>query len=379
MKTVHTPRLFVLFLLCISLILVACGGSEEAPAATEAPPPAATDTAVPAPTAQTSETSQEAAAVDPAVNRATTMMTTNGKPTPAPFAGLGGKDDETAPAAPAPTNTPAPTIAPSAGVVGIQVENLSSAPVCFAFVTTPDSDSWGNDLLGENGIIEIGANTVFELPAGTYDLRLDDCFGKVMAVELGLAVNALTNVAVQDVPLPQAGDAPVTMLNDVPEVNACYVYIAPNTSSEWGDDWLGTGLVVPTDYQIVFNVPSGTYDMQALDCNFQLINETYGVELTSAGYVWLLSGAEATATSQATLEIINEGSQPICYLQISLSTATEWGPDWLGSEQMIDPGTSLTFELSADTYDARALNCNEEVLAEQYGIAIEGNITWNIP
>lgn len=374
----------------LALFLVACGGGEEepadtseetaatntaVPAPTNTPEPIPTNTAVPAPdTPAESSTGEE---FTQAFSRATTMMAQNGKPTPVPLGGLGGKDDETT--TPLPTNTPPPlpTAAPEGtNLVGIEIDNLASTSVCFVYIASPESETWGDDQLGNEEVIESGYYRIFEVAAGTYDVRLDDCYGKVVDVQLGLEVNDLTVLEVTDAALPKGGDASLTAVNDL-ETTACYIFISPSDSTEWGDDWLGTGFVLDPEYQIEFSLPEGQYDFQALDCDFETLSELYGTELTSNGFVWSFSGKEVSST--ATLEIINDGDAPICYLQISLTTATEWGPDWLGEEEVISAGTSRSFELTPDTYDIRALDCDQETIKEEYGIEMTGSVTWSVP
>lgn len=379
----------VLLLSALLFLLVACGGGEETqessePAATEAPvqptdAPAPTETAVPAPT-QPPATSNESPGSEftNAFDRATTMMAQNSKPTPIPFGGSGGKED-TSDTPTQPTNTPLPPPTPipqDSNLVGIEVDNLTSTSVCFAYITTPDDDTWGEDQLGSEEIIEAGYYRVFEVTPGTYDIRLDDCYGKVIDAQYGLEVSDITVIELFDAEVPQGGNGSITMINDL-ESDTCYVYISPSTSDDWGNDWLGTGVVVPTEYQYVFTMKPGQYDMTALDCNFETMSEVYQVDITESGYIWSLSGKEVSTV--ASLEVINNGDVPICYLQISLNTATEWGPDWLGSEEVIDVGNSRQFEMEPNTYDILASDCDQETIKEEYGINIQDNTTWSIP
>lgn len=399
MSQFRYSRFFLYAMLLLVFALAACGGGGEteeaaapattapvAPSATE--PPAATEpTAVP-PTAETAviqPAESLSASFADAPDRATTMTSANAKPTVAPFAGLGGKDDGDAgdaasPASPAPaplpTNTPQPTPVPQAGTTGVLIENNSSATVCYIYMPLSTSDSWGDDLLGSTGTLEIGANVSVEMSPGTYDVRLDDCYGKVIASGYGIEVSeGILPLTASDAELPAAGDAPLTILNDLDAV-VCYVFIGPSSSESWGSDWLGTGMVILPGINFNLNIPQGTMDFQATDCGYNVVSEVYGAEVTAEGGVWTLSGAQADTTS---LELVNQSTATVCYVQISLTTATEWGDDWLGEDNFIESGQSFIFPMPADIYDLRALDCNQEVISEQYGLEISGATTVSIP
>ncbi len=66
------------------------------------------------------------------------------------------------------------------------------------------------------------------------------------------------------------------------------------------------------------------------------------------------------------ITIENLSPNRTCYVQMSPSGAINWGPDELGSEDIIDPQQSWTFEIAATTLDLRLLDCDENVLAEEY-------------
>ena len=54
----------------------------------------------------------------------------------------------------------------------------------------------------------------------------------------------------------------------------------------------------------------------------------------------------------------NGGSSDVCFLNISPTVSTFWGADWLGPEQIVTPGTSVTFDLPPTAYDVRGLDCD---------------------
>jgi hypothetical protein len=84
------------------------------------------------------------------------------------------------------------------------------------------------------------------------------------------------------------------------------------------------------------------------------------------------------APPTATIVLNNNSGQTICYVNISLSSDTTWGEDQLGSTETIGPGASRTFNVPADTYDLRALDCDEDQIAIEWEVVVSGSYAWNI-
>jgi putative serine protease PepD len=78
-----------------------------------------------------------------------------------------------------------------------------------------------------------------------------------------------------------------------------------------------------------------------------------------------------------TLTVSNDGPETICYLQVSPTTSTFWGADWLGAEQTIPPNEGVTLDLPPATYDLRGLDCNvEELFVDQQEITADTTLTY---
>jgi hypothetical protein len=90
-----------------------------------------------------------------------------------------------------------------------------------------------------------------------------------------------------------------------------------------------------------------------------------------------LDTAEA-AGDEATLTIINESEVEICYVYLAPSDGDDWGDDWLGAKNTIPPGESHTIRLTAGQYDARAEDCDHNVLSEVQGATISGDMKWTV-
>jgi hypothetical protein len=312
-------------------------------------------------------------AVTLAISRATTMMAQNAKPTPPAGAGLGSKESEGS--LTAATATPEPTAVPQRGQVGLQLDNRASTAGCFVYISRPNDVDWGADQLGATEVIASGRNRFFELSAGAYDLRVDDCSGKIIYADFEVAVAGVVSIQLVDKALPTGGSAPLTVLNDLAGVTVCYLFVSPAVDDTWGGDWLGTGQTVPEAGRAVLKVAENVYDLKAADCSLEPVAELYSVTIGRQGYVWALSGAATVAT----LDLVNNSAGSVCYVQISPATADTWGLDWLDEDEIIRPGAQRTFELTPDTYDLRALDCDQDTLKEEYGIDAQGTIRWVVP
>jgi hypothetical protein len=85
------------------------------------------------------------------------------------------------------------------------------------------------------------------------------------------------------------------------------------------------------------------------------------------------------------LDIVNNSTAAICYLFVSLSTDTEWGPNQLGdypdgpSDVILDGATYSITNVPPGTYDLQVRDCGGNVLAEQGSIDIsEAGVTWTL-
>ena len=166
--------------------------------------------------------------------------------------------------------------------VQITVENRAPEDVCYIFISETDSDAWGDDRLGGDDTILPGASQTFDLPKGEYDVRLENCDEITMATGWQISRNTKITAGAQ-------GAASWVMLDNSTRVDVCYVFISPSTGDDWGDDLMGENEMVPMGEQRMFYVKPGSYDLQALDCDENVLAEEYEVDL-STGRPWILSG-----------------------------------------------------------------------------------------
>jgi hypothetical protein len=93
-----------------------------------------------------------------------------------------------------------------------------------------------------------------------------------------------------------------------------------------------------------------------------------------------LAGLDFEAGGGASVDVINNLDVPICYLYISPTDSDDWGQDWLGNQEVIEPGGTRSFSVTADqTVDLQVLNCAQEVLDQQFGVYVDSmGITYTL-
>ena len=80
---------------------------------------------------------------------------------------------------------------------------------------------------------------------------------------------------------------------------------------------------------------------------------------------------DTTTGTETVLDIVNESNATICYVYISPSTSDDWGPDWLGASEMIEPGFAMVFYVEVgETLDMQLEDCDGNILDSQYNITV---------
>lgn len=159
----------------------------------------------------------------------------------------------------------------------------------------------------------------------------------------------------------------VTITNGTGGYDIYYVYISSSSSSEWGDDWLGSEIMYSGD-SWDFDVHNGTYDIKLVDEDGDEyilynvpINGDYSwyVTLDDLGEYYYGEDTSYVPTNdgECPVTVYNDlGSWDVYYIYCSPSSNSDWGSDWLGSE-ILAPGESWTFYVSRGQYDVR---CEDE-------------------
>lgn len=93
--------------------------------------------------------------------------------------------------APAPQAAPPASGAPSTGgqdQPALVVQNSGDRPICAVYFSPSDFETWGRNQLGAAETIEPGTTRGFYMPAGSYDVKLEDCNQAVLLDRRGVAV-----------------------------------------------------------------------------------------------------------------------------------------------------------------------------------------------
>ncbi|MCC6905127.1 MAG: hypothetical protein IT326_04730, partial [Anaerolineae bacterium] len=168
------------------------------------------------------------------------------------------------------------------GSVSVTMTNYTPNTACYVYISPSTSDSWGSDWLGSSTVASQGSYTFWVTP-GTYDLKAEDCSGNVLDELYGISIyNSYSWPLYWAEPGvgPQSSDGMATLqvVNHVSDI--CYLYIAPSSTSEWGTDWLGSGILPYSNWQ-EFVMEPDTYDIHADYCNGA---EDYWYDIWVSGY-----------------------------------------------------------------------------------------------
>ena len=75
-----------------------------------------------------------------------------------------------------------------------------------------------------------------------------------------------------------------------------------------------------------------------------------------------------------TLTINNNSDARICYVLLSPTENDQWGDDWLGENNVIDPGASWTFDVPGTPHDLMVMDCDEIVVETAWEISSDANV-----
>ncbi len=148
----------------------------------------------------------------------------------------------------------------------------------------------------------------------------------------------------------------------------CEVYLSPPHQADFGENQLAESELIASGSSHTFILEAGEYDLLVRSCSQETVYSD--AKITQNRHV--IIGGEGNALFQVT----NQTAQEICYLYISNSG--EWGSDRLGKVESILPGSKRIFFLPPSTYHARALDCEENLIAELEEINLTDSFEWVI-
>ncbi len=173
---------------------------------------------------------------------------------------------------------------------------------------------------------------------------------------------------------------------DVPKVNVslkvinetqsslCYLLVAPS-DEEFKKEYLNGETIDPGESHTFSGFEVGEYNVKVHNCDKNMVNALYYVDMDQELMTWTIV--------DATLQIINESSQPMCEIYVSPSSAPEsaWGPSQLDREagEVLEQGMYVDFSLAKGKWDIRLVPCDESVDSiTEIGLKVEGELTYTI-
>lgn len=151
----------------------------------------------------------------------------------------------------------------------------------------------------------------------------------------------------------------------------CEVQVKLSLVSDWGSNQLGEGRqIAPGSRYTVTDIPPGEYDYRALNCDRDVLDAHYSVELPeSSRRAWDLYPANSTLTVQ------NDSQHEVCSVYVSAPVDGAWRGDKLGGGEALPPGESLDVAVAAGTWDLRAEACEGGVW-EVFEMELAGRGDW---
>ncbi len=247
------------------------------------------------------------------------------------------------------------------GTITINNE-LGGWDLWYCYASSAEDGEWGEDRFGSE-IIEDGDSFSFDVPIGTYDIKVidvDDDEYILRDVSVGadgfvwdVVLDDMDNSAINDF-----GDATITINNELGSWDLFYCYASSTEDGDWGEDRFGSE-IISADESFTFNVPAGDYDIKVIDDE----DDEYvlwDVYVGADGFVWDVelsdmdnSERDNVPENGAPITFYNGlGDWSILYAYGDLSNEP-WGEDRLGSE-ILEPGEELTFYVPAGySYDLK--------------------------
>jgi serine/threonine-protein kinase len=175
-------------------------------------------------------------------------------------------------------------------------------------------------------------------------------------------------------PLPSPTPlSPPLLIENRSDMDICKVYLATPGSGTFGDDQL-MGNVIAAGEQFGLDIQPGTYNIVAEYCDEHVLREYYPeATISGAGFTWTI-----TSIHDSSLTVINNSSQTLCYLFVSLITFDTWGPDQLGTQEVVPPGQQVTLRMPSGSWDFRGETCDQQSYWENYNNVVNGTFEWTL-
>ena len=140
----------------------------------------------------------------------------------------------------------------------------------------------------------------------------------------------------------------------------CYLYAAPSSSTNWGNDFLGANTTIQPGYWVSFTITPNAYDLRADDCDGNTLATKYNVAMYNS-YTWTLTGGSAASYCGDGVC----GNDEICPDDCGSGALTYCGDEVCGGSENAsncpsDCVTSYCGDGTCGPYDENALNCPDD-------------------
>jgi len=276
-------------------------------------------------------------------------------------------------------------------LTNLTLQNNSGSVLCFVWFSPSTSDSWGLDQLPSDGVIANGDVYSWTVEPDEYDVMVSDCddnrldlFFVDLTHDTTLNVTSTEILISENTALVPIDDTTTLTIQNNAGYTICFVQFSPSTSDSWGDDQLPSDGVLSDGSSYSWDVYINEYDVRVLDCDQNPI-ERFGIDLFSDTILYVTSteillSDENTAlvptNDTNTLTVQNNAGYTICFVQFSPSISDSWGDDQLPSDGVIVDGSSYSWDVDADVYDIRVLDCDQNPI-ERFGIDLSRDVTLN--
>jgi hypothetical protein len=160
----------------------------------------------------------------------------------------------------------------------ITIVNNTGYTVYYVFISDSNSDTWGQDFLDSDQILENNQSAAFRLPyplsrVKRYDIRLEDLDGDTYT-KMNVAVASGSRIVFTfddfDVQTEEIYNGPpITIVNNT-GYTIYYINISRTTSENWGSDRLASNETLDNGQSISLNLPdpidvTNRYDIRLKD------------------------------------------------------------------------------------------------------------------
>jgi serine/threonine protein kinase len=173
---------------------------------------------------------------------------------------------------------------------------------------------------------------------------------------------------------PVATAVPEALMNFSNETGTdiCWLYVSGNAlDNGWGGDLLGSDEVLTVSETADLDVPPGTYDFLAEDCDQNVIDWIFGYTIQDDDTGVRMLGYDSE------LIIENNSGEQMCEVYIWEQGWDDWSPNLIISGHEMDNNTSRSFALPTATYSMLARTCSA-LEAQRDDQEIDGTFTWTL-